>query len=115
MVVVLSIAMNEKLERIVADSNGIEVSTEARGHSVPREKVAWRDVGAVKRIEVYVRKVSRGGSDNFLRREFVLLSRDGVELLNLSDPLGPPEAYQRFLDSIPVWTNLAVQEDTVRR
>jgi hypothetical protein len=107
------IAINQKLERIVADSNGIEVRTELRGHSSIDKKVAWRDVGAVKRVEVYVRKVSRGGPDNFVRREFILLSREGVELLNLEDPLGPPEAYKRFLDSIPIWTGLTVQQERV--
>jgi len=113
MAVVFLIAMNQKFERIVADSNGIEVRTEMRGLSLPDKKVAWRDVGAVKRVDVYVRKTK--GPDNLVRCEFVLLSREGVELLNLEDPLGPPQAYERFLDSIPVWTNLAVQKDRVTR
>ena len=113
MAVMILIAMNQKFERIVADSNGIEVRTEIRGLSVPGKKVAWRDVGAVKRVDVYVRRTK--GGDNFVRREFVLLSREGIELLNLEDPLGPPQAYQRFLDSIPVWTDLAVQKDRVTR
>lgn len=113
MALLFFIAVNQKIERIVADSNGIEVRTEVRGLSHSDKKVAWRDVGAVKRIDVYVRKTK--GPDNFMRREFVLLSREGVELLNLEDPLGPPQAYERFLDSIPVWTDLAVQKDRVTR
>lgn len=113
MALAFSIAVNQKIERIVADSNGIEVRTEVRGLSTPRKKVAWRDVEAVKRVDVYVRKMK--GPDNFMRCEFVLLNREGVELLNLEDPLGPPQAYQRFLESIPVWTGLAVQKQRVTR
>jgi hypothetical protein len=30
-------------------------------------------------------------------------------------PVHPPQAFQRFLDSIPKWTNLTVQQKTVRR
>jgi hypothetical protein len=44
------------------------------------------------------------------RHEFVLLDRKGEELLNIGDPLEPPGRYQRFLESIPRWTGLPVQD-----
>ena len=48
-----------------------------------------------------------------MRHEFVQLNREETDLLNLEDPLDPPQAYKRFLDSIPVWTNLTIQKVTV--
>jgi hypothetical protein len=44
------------------------------------------------------------------RHELVLLDRKDEELLNVDDPLEPPDRYQRFLESIPRWTGLQVQE-----
>ena len=112
----LFIVWGQKLERVIADAQGIEVRTEARGAIVPGDKVAWAQVGAVKRVSVYVKKISRGGgSSEFARREFVLLDRGGEELLNLEDPLDPPDKYQRFLETIPRWTGLPVKEERVTK
>ena len=106
--------MGEKLERVMADAAGIEVGTEVQGSHADREKIAWGQVGTVKRVRTYVRKTrSAGGGTALLRQELVLLDRAGDELLTLADPLDPPEQYRRFLESIPRWTGLPVQEETV--
>ena len=105
------IAFGQKLERIVADANGIEVLTEARGVSISETKVVWKQVGAVKRVEVYVKKKMRDGGDTLERREFVLLDWDGRELLNIEEPLDPPDRYKLFLETIPRWTDLQVKNE----
>jgi hypothetical protein len=110
----LTVAFNAQLQRVVADAQGIEVRQDVRGASETQEKVAWAQVGAVKRVAVYAAKMSHSsGGGNLLRREFVLLDREGAELLNLEEPLEPPERYQQFLESVPRWTGLAVQETRV--
>ena len=116
--VMLVVVMAQKFELIVADSNGIEVSTEARNVvSSTEEKVAWRDVGAVKIVDLYIKATGKQytnmRTDRFNRTELVLLDHNGKELLKLEVPLAPAGAYQRFLESIPVWTNLAIQKETV--
>lgn len=106
----LVLAFNMELQRVVADAHGIEVRQQVRGAPASDEKVAWAQVGAVKRVDVYSRKMSHSsGGGNLIRSEFVLLDRGGAELLNLEQPLDPPEKYQRFLESIPRWTGLQVQ------
>jgi hypothetical protein len=111
--------MGQDLERIVADSNGIEVRSESRSVSTGNQKVVWRDVAAIKMIEYWGKEPNKPNSSQlhskFLKRELVLLGRDGKELLQLTDPLDPPPAYQRFLDSIPLWTKLAIQKETVEK
>lgn len=123
----LVITMSQKLERVVADSSGIRVITETRGLTdseilggrtrdltKPETTVGWGQVGAVKRVEVKMRRVSRQQtSTTLVRREFVLLDREGNELLNIEEPLDPPDRYQRFLESIPRWTGLQVQNASV--
>jgi hypothetical protein len=108
------ITIGQKLERIVADSNGIEVLTETRGISVSENKVAWKQVGAVKRVEVYMKKKMQNGGDTLERREFVLMDQNGQELLNIEEPLDPPDRYKLFLESIPRWTDLQVREEKKR-
>jgi hypothetical protein len=112
----LGVALRHDLERVVADASGIEVRGDPDLDGASDTKVAWAQVGAVKRVRVYVRKGSRGtGGDNLVRCEFVLLDRGGAELLNLEDPLDPPEKYARFLESIPRWTGLPVQNERVTK
>ena len=98
---------------MLADAHGVEVRTDTREGSIPDTKVAWEEVGAVKRVDTYIRRSH--GTDLFDRSELVLFSRKGTELLRLQDPLDPPEAYQRFLDSIPLWTSLTVQKERASR
>lgn len=111
----LLIAWMQEFQRVVADAQGIELRSEMTRGTESDTKVAWAQVGAVKRVAVYMRKAAHMGGDQFVRREFVLLDRDGAELLNLEDPLDPPERYQRFLESIPRWTGLPVQDVKVRK
>ncbi len=111
--------MGQDLERIIADSRGIEVRSESSSVSTGSQKVSWRDVDAIKMIEYWGKEpnkvVNSQLHSKFLKRELVLLGRDGKELLQLVDPLDPPRAYQRFLDSIPLWTKLAIQKETVEK
>jgi hypothetical protein len=127
--VMLLVTMGQKLQRVEADSGGMRVLTETRGLppvvipsvdtsdlTEPETVVAWRQVGAVKRIEVRVRRGDRqGGGSVVLRHEFVLLDREGRELLNVEEPLDPPDRYQRFLEAIPRWTGLQVESTSVTK
>ncbi len=129
-------ARDRKLDRIVADANGIEIRNktldtsfieedkpdlspeerEDRQAMLHEKKVAWREVGAVKMVDVYVRKsTGRSHSTQFERRELVLFDHNGTEMMKLEDPLDPPQAYQRFLDSIPRWTKLTIQKVSKER
>ena len=116
-IVVLLVVMGQKFERIVADSNGIEVRTEARNVvSRSEAKVAWRDVGAIKMIDYYLNSATqynRNKTDTFVQTQLVLFDQEGKELLKLDDPLAPPKAYERFLKSIPIWTKLTIQKEKV--
>jgi hypothetical protein len=116
-IVILLVVMGQKLQRIVADSNGIGVRTEARNViSTSEAKVAWRDVGAVKMIDFYLNSATqynRNKPDTFERTQLVLFDHEGKELLKLDDPLAPPQAYQRFLASIPIWTKLTIQKEKI--
>jgi hypothetical protein len=127
------LARDKQIDRIVADANGIEIQNKildavSLGENTPdlssqeREeleemrhetKVAWREVGAVKMVNVYHRRQeSRGAGTHreFEGRELVLYGHNGKVLMRLKDPLEPPQAYRRFLDSIPNWTKLTIQE-----
>ena len=133
----LVIALNQELRRVVADAQGIVViegavttrallGNQSRGApafpekvEVESEKVAWSQVGAVKRIESYLEQSgkSTGSHTVFMKREFLILDRGGEELLSLEDPMDPPENFRRFLESIPRWTGVPVQNlrKTTRR
>ena len=101
-------ALGNELERVVADSSGVRVLNVRVPE--PITEVAWRDVGALKRKTVKVGGVTHQPGTGTTRHELVLLDRKGEELLNVDDPLEPPDRYQRFLESIPRWTGLQVQE-----
>jgi hypothetical protein len=119
----LLITMGQKLERVVADSKGIMVLTESRGLKIPGDtdpetRVEWKQVGAVRRVEVRRKTtVSHRSSleNDSVRHEFVLLDHKGRELLDIEEPLDPPERYKLFLDSIPRWTGLQVEQTSVTR
>jgi hypothetical protein len=115
--VILLAFMGEDLVRIVADAQGIEVRTESRSITKVNQKVVWRDVAAIKIIEYWAKEPNAPANsqlhNKFIKREFVLLGREQKVLLQLADPLDPPQAYQRFLDSTPLWTKLAVQKERV--
>ena len=111
----LWIAWIQEFQQVIADAQGIELRSEMARGATSDSKVAWAQVGAVKRVEVYLKKAAHRGPDQFERREFVLLDRNGAELLNLEDPLDPPERYQRFLAAVPHWTGLPVQEVRVTK
>lgn len=115
--VILFVFIGQDLVRIVADAQGIEVRTESRSVTTVNQKVVWRDVATIKIIEYWAKEpnapVNTQLHSKFIKRELVLLGRDGKELLQLDDPLFPPQAYQRFLDSIPLWTKLAIQKKRV--
>jgi uncharacterized membrane protein (UPF0136 family) len=111
--------MGQDLVRIVADAQGIEIRTESRSITKVDQKVAWRDVAAIKIIEYWAKEpnapVYSQLHNKFIERELVLLDREGKELLQLDDPLDPPQAYQRFLDSVPVWTKLTIRKERVEK
>ena len=134
----MMLARDKKIDRIIADANGIEIQNKildqvSLGEDKPdlsaqeREeleemrhetKVAWQEVGAVKLVNVYHRQVeSRGAGTHrrFAGRELVLFDHHGTALMRLKDPLVPPQAYKRFLDSIPRWTKLTIQEASETR
>ena len=100
--------LGEKLERVVADSNGVRVLN-VRVED-PITVVAWREVGTVKRQTRIIGGVTHRPGTGTTRHEFVLLDRKGEELLKVDDPLHPHDRYRRFLESIPRWTGLQVQE-----
>lgn len=62
------------------------------------------------RVKAQVRGITHRPGTGTTRHEFVLLDRQGEELLNVADPLEPLERYQRFRESIPRWTGLQVQD-----
>jgi hypothetical protein len=100
--------LGNELERVVADSSGVRMLNVRVPE--PITEVAWRDVGAVKTKTVLVGGVTHRSGTGTTRHELVLLDRQGEELLKVDDPLEPPDRYQRFLESIPRWTGLQVQE-----
>jgi hypothetical protein len=106
--VLLWMTLGERLERVVADSSGVRVLN-VRIED-PITVVAWEEVGAVKRQTVIVGGVTHRPGTGTTRHEFVLLDRKGEELLKVDEPLKPPDRYQRFLESIPQWTGLQVQD-----
>ena len=106
--VLLWATLGERLERVVADSNGVRVLNVRLDD--PIAVVAWREVGAVKRKTRIIGGVTHRPGTGTTRHEFVLLDRKGEELLKVDDPLHPPDRYRRFLESIPRWTGLQVQE-----
>lgn len=127
--VMLLVATAQQLERVVADSSGVVVLTETRGIAAggvldagaralaaPETRVAWQQVGAARRVETSMRRSSRqGGGSATLKHEFVLLGRQGEELLSIEEPLDPPDRYRCFLESIPHWTGLEVEDVRVTR
>jgi hypothetical protein len=106
--VLLWVTLGERFERVVADASGVRVLN-VRVED-PITVVAWADVGAVKRMTTMVGGVTHRPGTGTTRHEFVLLDRKGEELLNIDEPLQPPDRYQRFLESIPRWTGLPVQD-----
>jgi hypothetical protein len=112
--VLLFVVMGQNLERVVADAHGIEVRTVSRSITTVNEKIVWSDITAVKMIEYWGKDANASTYDHIhnklVKKELVLLGRDGKELMKLPDLLDPPQAYQRFLETIPVWTKLAIQE-----
>jgi hypothetical protein len=115
--VILLAFMGQDLIRIAADAQGIEVRTESRSITKVDQKVAWRDVATIKIIEYWAKEpnapVSSQLHNKFIKRELVLMGPDGKDLLRLADPLDPPQAYQRFLNSVPVWTKLTIEKESV--
>jgi hypothetical protein len=110
------VAMNEQLARIVADSEGIQVGSKGPGGFAFREKVVWREVRAVSVVATTTRRTSRStGTTTSTKRELILTSKEGEELLKLGEPLVPEEAYQRFLGAIPAWAGLEVERVSVVR
>ena len=105
------VAFFQNKERIVADRDGIEV----RVAGETPEKVSWSQVGTVKILEVRAKIKSTSALTRFVGTYFLLLDREGGELLKIDDPLAPSEAYQLFLDCIPAWTGLPVQRETETR
>ena len=132
MALMLYIAMGQKLERVVADSSGITVLTDTSRINIPEyadaetrkamaepdERIEWKQVAAVKRIEVRRKTVTshRNSLENDkTRHEFVLFDHEGKELLKIEEPLAPSDRYQRFLESIPRWTGLKVEQTSVTK
>jgi hypothetical protein len=139
----LVISMGQKLERVVADSSGIQVftgacdlppptlpETEARGLppsvlpeadtselAEPETRVSWAQVDAVRLVERHVRTTvsHRSGANTLYRRELVLLDHDGNELLNIEEPLDPPDRYKLFLETLPRWTGRPVERVSVTK
>ncbi len=77
-------------------------------------KVAWSEVGAVKRIELWTKGTSgvrTSHPSQFIERRLVFFDREGKELLWVRDDLDPPERYKLFLESIPRWTGLKITEE----
>jgi hypothetical protein len=95
----------------VADAQGIEVRS-----LLSSERVVWKDVAAIKLVETRRRQASSSGRASgftaFVSLHLVFQDREGEELLSLSD-LAPHEAYQRFLEALPVWVGKPVQNETV--
>jgi hypothetical protein len=131
--VVMWAAKGDKLQRFVADSHGFDTRAESPDDaSAPQEasppggigdsadrvlrwKIAWSQVGAVKRVETRPRITNsrRNSTDAPVRRELIFLDHDGQELLRIDDGLDPPERYKLFLESIPRWTGLEVKEEHI--
>jgi hypothetical protein len=127
--VVIWAAKGDKLQRFVADSHGFDTRAESPDDaSAPQEairdsadrllrwKIAWSQVGAVKRVETRPRITNsrRNSTDAPVRRELIFLDHNGQELLRIDDGLDPPERYKLFLESIPRWTGLEVKEEHIR-
>jgi hypothetical protein len=106
--VMLWATLGGRLERVVADSSGVRVLNVRVPE--PITEVAWADVGAVNRKTRIIGGVTHRPGTGTTRHEFVLLDRKGEELLKIDDPLEPPDRYRRFLESIPRWTGLQVQD-----
>jgi hypothetical protein len=83
--------------RLVASATGVELHS---GFSVDK-RVRWEQVGAVRLIEHW--------ADTELSRcSLLLLDKQGETLLDIDEPLRPPETYRTFLDAIPVWSGVPV-------
>ena len=121
----LLISMGQKLQRVEADSSGIQVFTETRGFRPqdlpesgtselddPESNVKWAQVGAVRLVRKYTKSSNsrRSGTSTLVSSNFVLLDHNGKELLSISEPLAPPDRYKLFLESIPRWTGHQVEE-----
>ena len=123
-------AKGDKLQRFVADSHGFDTHAETPDDAsepkeafptgsvgdsedrLPLSKIAWSQVGAVKRVVTRPRTTNsrRNSTEAPVRRELIFLDRDGQELLKIDDGLDPPERYKLFLQSIPRWTGQEIKE-----
>jgi hypothetical protein len=121
--IVLLGARGENVRRYIADAHGFEERSGLPGTELSdqedkaeetRTKIAWSEVGAVKRIESRTRgsSVSRNyRTEKVLKRELVFFGRKGERLLAVDDGLDPPDRYRLFLESIPRWTGLAIAKE----
>lgn len=129
--VVIWAAKGDKLQRFVADSHGFDThagspddasapmeasppgSITNSTNRLPYWKIAWSQVGAVKRVETRTRitNTRRNSTEAPVRRELIFFDHEGQELLRIDDGLDPPERYRLFLESIPRWTGLEVKEE----
>ncbi len=122
---VLYQAPAQRAQRYVADSHGFDTGEQFPSHLEESEaerlkakldwtpRIEWSQVGAVKRVTARVTgSTSRRTSTDrpAPRRYLVFFGRDGKELLRIDDQLDPPERYKLFLESIPRWTGLQIQE-----
>jgi hypothetical protein len=129
----LVLTRDKKVDRIVADAGGVEIrhslqegaSMDSKPPAQAGEeseedwefrhqtKIAWNEVGAVKMVRVYRPKHQPRGAGShweFVRRELVFYSKDRTAMMHLQDPLEPPRAYKSFLEAIPRWTGLTIEE-----
>ena len=104
------LAIDRRYAVYVADAQGIEVRKPTYS-----ERVLWKDVAAI-RLVTTKRKQSAGSRSSGISYvasvRLLFEDREGEELLELSD-LAPQEAYQRFLDAVPVWAGHPIKKVTV--
>ncbi len=114
----------QRAQRYVADSHGFDTGEQFPNTLDQRTaarlkakldwtaRIEWSQVGGVKRVRARVTGTTSRNSTNrpTPRRYLVFFGRDGKELLRIDDQLDPPERYKLFLESIPRWTGLQIQE-----
>lgn len=94
--------------RLIASPAGIEL----RGSAALQTRFGWDRLAAVRQVEHWARPhPSKPAGTYVARRTLLFIDRQGVSLLEVDEPLRPPELYRAFLDAVPAWSGVAVTQE----
>ena len=94
--------------RLIASASGIEL----RGPEALQTRFGWDRVAGVRLVEPVARPHPGKPAGSYVaRRTLLFTDRLGTSLLEIDEPLRPPELYRAFLDAVPAWSGAAVVQE----